>query len=287
VTIPADNHVHTEWSWDAPAGAMAETCRRAVELGLPAVCYLHDVRFDPLRLRAAANAGAELLCCSDFLRREILETAGCEASVLYPAVPAEEYRVEPDPEGAITLITPIAEKGFEIFLALLPRFPEERFLTVEGWPLGAEALSEVERRLAPFPNARLLRRTSEMRDVYRRTRLLLAPSQLKEAAGRVVVEAQVSGIPAVVSERGGLPEMLGAGGRAVAGWDDPDAWEREVKAVLDALPLYRERARANARRPEFSPEHAAARFLAAAERSIAALSTAGATGAQGRPRPCS
>src|SRR3989304_10597144 len=35
----ADNHVHTEWSWDAPSRAMEESCRRAVELGLPSIAF--------------------------------------------------------------------------------------------------------------------------------------------------------------------------------------------------------------------------------------------------------
>ena len=35
----ADNHVHTEWSWDAPRRAMEESCRRAVELGLPSIAF--------------------------------------------------------------------------------------------------------------------------------------------------------------------------------------------------------------------------------------------------------
>lgn len=35
--LPADSHVHTEWSWDAPGGSMDATCARAVELGVPAV----------------------------------------------------------------------------------------------------------------------------------------------------------------------------------------------------------------------------------------------------------
>ncbi len=37
--LPADLHVHTEWSWDAPRGAMEETCRRALEVGLPAIAF--------------------------------------------------------------------------------------------------------------------------------------------------------------------------------------------------------------------------------------------------------
>jgi histidinol-phosphatase (PHP family) len=35
----ADNHTHSEWSWDAPDGSMEETCRRAAELGLPSVAF--------------------------------------------------------------------------------------------------------------------------------------------------------------------------------------------------------------------------------------------------------
>jgi histidinol-phosphatase (PHP family) len=36
---PADDHVHSEWSWDAHAGNMDRTCARAVDLGLPAVAF--------------------------------------------------------------------------------------------------------------------------------------------------------------------------------------------------------------------------------------------------------
>jgi histidinol-phosphatase (PHP family) len=39
VVLPADGHVHSEWSWDAPHGSMERTCARAVDLGLPAVAF--------------------------------------------------------------------------------------------------------------------------------------------------------------------------------------------------------------------------------------------------------
>lgn len=35
----ADNHVHTQFSWDAPQGDMDATCRRAVALGLPSIAF--------------------------------------------------------------------------------------------------------------------------------------------------------------------------------------------------------------------------------------------------------
>ncbi|HEX6488139.1 MAG TPA: histidinol-phosphatase HisJ family protein [Candidatus Dormibacteraeota bacterium] len=35
--LPADGHVHTEYSWDASRGDMAATCARALDLGLPGI----------------------------------------------------------------------------------------------------------------------------------------------------------------------------------------------------------------------------------------------------------
>lgn len=47
--LPADGHVHTEFSWDADRGDMDATCARAVALGLPAVAFTEHVDFTPFR----------------------------------------------------------------------------------------------------------------------------------------------------------------------------------------------------------------------------------------------
>jgi len=39
VILPADSHVHSEWSWDALMGSMERTCVRAIDLGLPAIAF--------------------------------------------------------------------------------------------------------------------------------------------------------------------------------------------------------------------------------------------------------
>jgi histidinol-phosphatase (PHP family) len=40
VSLPPDNHVHSEWSWDARAvGSMERACARAVAIGLPAIAF--------------------------------------------------------------------------------------------------------------------------------------------------------------------------------------------------------------------------------------------------------
>jgi histidinol-phosphatase (PHP family) len=44
VSLPADNHVHSQWSWDAASrGDLEATCARAVEIGLPSVAFTEHV----------------------------------------------------------------------------------------------------------------------------------------------------------------------------------------------------------------------------------------------------
>lgn len=61
-------------------------------------------------------------------------------------------------------------------------------------------------------NVILTPNTPDMRPIYGRARLLLAPSLWWESAGRVLVEAMLNGIPAITTNRGGPPEMVGEGG---------------------------------------------------------------------------
>ncbi|WEG10560.1 PHP domain-containing protein [Microbacterium horticulturae] len=51
-SLPADAHVHSEWSWDAgsdpaSAGTMERACARAVRMGLPAVIFTEHLDLDP------------------------------------------------------------------------------------------------------------------------------------------------------------------------------------------------------------------------------------------------
>jgi histidinol-phosphatase (PHP family) len=66
--MPADGHVHSEWSWDAQNGSMERTCERAIELGLPAVAFTEHVDLTPWVVREG-----EL---DDFPHLKALETNG-------------------------------------------------------------------------------------------------------------------------------------------------------------------------------------------------------------------
>ncbi|MEV4121648.1 PHP domain-containing protein [Micromonospora sp. NPDC049645] len=54
--LPADSHVHSQWSWDARSGSMEESCRRAVALGVPGVAFTEHVDLTPWTIPAEGIA---------------------------------------------------------------------------------------------------------------------------------------------------------------------------------------------------------------------------------------
>jgi glycosyltransferase involved in cell wall biosynthesis len=96
-----------------------------------------------------------------------------------------------------------------------------------------------------------------MREVYAVTDVLLVPSQFTEAFGRVIVEAQLNGIPVVAADAGGIPYALGEGGLLVRPKDSPSAYADAIRRLRteDGLRAkLSERALRNTRRPELEPE---------------------------------
>ncbi len=61
MTVPADSHVHSEWSWDAANGSMERSCAHAVDLGLPAIAFTEHLDHTVLNVsRDAINASDDL-----------------------------------------------------------------------------------------------------------------------------------------------------------------------------------------------------------------------------------
>jgi histidinol-phosphatase (PHP family) len=52
--LPPDNHVHTQFSYDADNGSMIESCRQAVKLGLPSIAFTEHIDTTPWAFPAAA-----------------------------------------------------------------------------------------------------------------------------------------------------------------------------------------------------------------------------------------
>lgn len=81
MTLPMDNHVHSEWSWDALSGSMEGACVRAVELGLPAVAFTEHADFTPW-----------LLAPGDRVLPEFERLVDAGNTLTPPAIDLEGYR---------------------------------------------------------------------------------------------------------------------------------------------------------------------------------------------------
>jgi glycosyltransferase involved in cell wall biosynthesis len=187
-----------------------------------------------------------IFAVSDFTRCELHRRFGKESHVLYPLVDFALYRTRRTDEF-VTMVNPVPVKGVEIALELAERLPRQQFLFVEGWGTDPAIVQRIER----LPNGTYMRKQMDMRAVYGRTGVLIVPSQWQEAFGRVVLEAQASGIPVIASRTGGLPEAVGDGGILIDEYSNPDRWLPALQGLLDDRSSYRslsEKAIENTRR---------------------------------------
>jgi glycosyltransferase involved in cell wall biosynthesis len=189
----------------------------------------------------------------------ILEAiSGQPIEVVRPMVYAADYRVERRDPRFVTFINPVPQKGVSIAVEVARRMPGTRFLFIKGkWPLASPKTVEAMVRPArDLPNVEVWEHLLDMREVYRVTRVLLAPSQFLETFGRVIIEAQTNGIPVVAARVAGIPDTLGEGGVLVDPKHDVDAYVKALQE-LEQDPAHYARlsnlALENSHRPELAP----------------------------------
>ncbi|WP_435169060.1 glycosyltransferase family 4 protein [Falsirhodobacter sp. 1013] len=214
--------------------------------GVPVVVYFRNVEFEELEGSPADLKRALFVANSQFTAKRHEEAFGITCTVIPPLVNADLYRTKSS-RANVTFINPYPVKGLDIALAVAERCPDIPFTFVESWGINTELRTLLDQRLARLPNVTLQPRTSDMKTVYGKTRILLAPSLWEEAWGRVATEAHYSGIPVIGSQRGGLPEAIGPGGlildidapvsdwaAAVRRlWEDPDEYARLSASALE------------------------------------------------------
>lgn len=267
-TLSAEiEHTRPDLLWSQLEGALP-VLQTAHRLGVTGLCYVHDAEFDREELRAITALNCHLIASSRFLADKVYHATGRHAGVLYP--PAELYfDTTGDPGGLVTMINPHPVKGLDTTLEIAHRLPSINFLLQESWKLNSYEMASLESRLSELPNVRFAHRVSDMRSVYRQTRLLIAPSHWEEGFGMVALEAQSCGIPVIASRRGGLPEAVGDGGLLIDDYLNVDAWAQAIDSVLNDAALYRilvERARRHAASDTFAPDALARRLYTIAQR---------------------
>ena len=159
------------------------------------------------RLRWAYRRAAGIFVVSRFMQRYVREHSGLETEVQMPFGYGQPpfARLGRFADGVVTLINPYPFKGVAIFTALAKRFPQHRFRAVGLLDPYGHPNPDIA-SLRAMPNVEVVEAKPDVGDVLAGSTALLAPSMWGEGFGMVVIDAMLRGIPALVSDDGGLPE---------------------------------------------------------------------------------
>jgi glycosyltransferase involved in cell wall biosynthesis len=246
------------------SGRLMELAARFIAQAIPTIVYVRSAEFWAMGGAPAPNRLLRFIANSEFIAAQANAALGIESIVIPPLVQRERFATETTREKLV-FINPVPEKGVDIAVALAKRRQDVPFLFVEAWPLSKARRAAVLASVANLPNVTWLPPQLDMRRVYGQARALLVPSRWLEAWGRVVSEAQISGIPVLASRRGGLPEAVGPGGILVDPEAPIDAWEDALGQLWDDPRTYTRLsrlARDHAQRASFQPAALADRLLA-------------------------
>jgi glycosyltransferase involved in cell wall biosynthesis len=225
--------------------------------GVPIVMQLHDLEFECHGGDFSEIRTIPCVSNSYYTADRYRNAFGVDSSVIYPIILASDYQTKSTRE-VITFINPIAAKGLGIAAEIAKRCPDLPFEFVEAWPLKPEQRRELASKLAGHRNVRLRPPQRSMKEIYGKSKILLAPSIWEEAYGRVANEAQLSGIPVIASARGGLPEAVGPGGLLIDPEGPIEPWVTAVRRLWDDKAYYDElgsKAVNHATRSELNFEH--------------------------------
>lgn len=167
-------------------------------------------------------------------RKDIPDT---HTRIFYPIVDYHDYGVESEKRAPryVTLSNVNENKGGQLLIQLAKALPEMEFQGILGG-------YRKQIKAHGIPNLRYVQHTTEIKDVYAKTWVLIMPSK-EETWGRTAVEAMSSGIPVIVAPTPGLRECCD---KAAIYIDrgDLDSWVTTLRRLRDDKEYYNARSTA-------------------------------------------
>lgn len=141
-----------------------------------------------------------IIATSQTLIDQFVKDTGLQAHYFPNIFSPLESHVSEGTHDHITLVNHHPVKGREIFDAIARKMPDKKFLIVETWP-------DVPPYISPSDNVEFSKFIPDVRELYKKTRILLIPSLYDEGPARIITEAMLNGIPVIAHRIGCLPEV--------------------------------------------------------------------------------
>ncbi|MFB9866138.1 glycosyltransferase [Vreelandella sulfidaeris] len=212
----------------------------ARDRGIPVAFYLANGNYKaPHWCRDVDLILSDSQATADMYRKEV----GFAATPVGKFIAPENFVAEQHERKRLLFVNPSWQKGASIFVQLAEKLERERpdieLEVVEAradWSaVLREATGLMGGQRSSLSNVVVTPNTSDMRGPYSRARVVVAPSLWWESSGRMLAEAMLNGIPALITNRGGMPEMIGNAGVA---FDFPHAcYEEPYKHLLSETEL--------------------------------------------------
>lgn len=236
----------------------------AAHLDLPTLHYLH---FIPDWPTLPLFANGRYITNSMFCQSRIEAIYGARSVVVRPIVRPEDYRANIS-RKEVTSFSMLLDKGADIVVELAKRNPDIPFRVYANHRSLHERDRLLMQQATALSNVVITPSRRSSGEIYRKTRLVLAPSRWQETWGRMATEAHVNAIPVLASDRGGLPEAVGTGGRCLSPETPIEEWNAALRQMFfdrDAFSAYQHGAQLQHLSPLVNPELICEEFVRQAE----------------------
>ena len=172
---------------DFKSGEPARLTRASLAMGFRTVLYLRDVDYSSHGGSYEPHENLRVIANSEFTSRRFKETFGIESIVVPPAIDPERYKVPPSEMvgDSVLFINPHPNKGVDTAIELARLNPDIPFIFQESWRLDTPLKAALQQQTSSLANVEWRAPQTNMREVYRRARIVLIPSKCEEAWCRV------------------------------------------------------------------------------------------------------
>lgn len=151
--------------------------------------------------------------CSRYLTDLYRDKVGLFSTPIEPPIDWSAVVAPAESRAFVTFVHPAPHKGLYLFARLADmlgsRRPDIPILVVQSGQSGGSLNTIPGLDFSKYPQIMAAPAVPAPADYFALTRILLVPSVWEEPFGRVAAEAMINAVPAIVGDRGSLPQVVG------------------------------------------------------------------------------